>query len=101
IGCLVQQRGAGITWSEAVTHARAMAEGFQVVRSMGNSITPAPVMVMSKLPAPVIAGMFYLMSRTAAARDVGDLGTHEPRMLIDSMVAAAPVETRALKAIRP
>jgi 2-dehydropantoate 2-reductase len=101
IGTLVLGRGAGITWSEARRFAIAMADGFSVVRALGNAILPASVATVGRLPTSMVAAILWLLSRTAMLRDLGRLGPAESRMLIDMMSAAAPGQTTALLAIRP
>lgn len=94
-------RQAGITFAEARTLARATHEGFAVVRRLGNTITPAPVAALSRLPAPVIAGLLWAASRVPAVRRLGAAGPGEPRTLIDAMVAADPEHTATLRSVRP
>lgn len=94
-------RGAGVSWSEATNLARAMDEGFRLVRRLGNTITPAPVATVSRLPIPVVASMLWTASRLDALRKAGAGGYGEPRTLIDAMAATAPGETPALLAVRP
>ncbi|WP_437785744.1 ketopantoate reductase family protein [Sorangium sp. So ce1097] len=94
-------RQAGVSWAEAMSLARAMEEGLRLVRQLGNTITPEPVAVMSRLPAPVLATFLWTSSRLEAMRKAGAAGPGEPRSLIDAMAAAAPGQTPALLAIRP
>jgi 2-dehydropantoate 2-reductase len=101
IGATVVTRGAGITFSEARRFATGMADGFSVVRKLGNPILPASIAMLSRLPVMLVAMLLWLLSRTAMLRDLGRLGPAEPRMLIDMMSAAAPGQTAALQAIRP
>ena len=101
IGTVVLARGAGITWSEAGAYAAAMATAFRIVRELGKAITPSAVLTVSCLPRPLVKALLWAMSRTTTLRDLGVLGSAEPRMLIDMMTAAAPGETAMLLAIRP
>ncbi|MDI3282141.1 2-dehydropantoate 2-reductase N-terminal domain-containing protein [Polyangium sp. 15x6] len=94
-------RGAGVSWSEATRLARAMDEGFHLVRLLGNTLTPAPVAMVSRLPIPVLASLLWTISRLDPVRKTGAAGYGEPRTLIDAMAAAAPGEIPALLAIRP
>ncbi|WP_438026201.1 ketopantoate reductase family protein [Sorangium sp. So ce233] len=94
-------RQAGLSWTEAMNLARAMEEGFRLVRQLGNTITPEPVARLSRLPTPVIATFLWTLSRVEALRKLGAAGPGEPRTLIDAMAAAAPGQTPALLAIRP
>ncbi|MDI1437342.1 ketopantoate reductase family protein [Polyangium sorediatum] len=94
-------RGAGVSWREAQTLARAMDEGLRLVRRLGNSITPAPMEVMSRLPVPVLASFIWTACRVPAIRKSGAAGLVEPRALLDAMITAAPGPTPALAALRP
>lgn len=101
IGVLVHARGAGVTWAEARRHARAYAAGFAIVRSLGHAILPRSVAVLAACPRAIVTALLWMMSRTKMLRDLGRLGTAEPRMLIDMMGAAAPGLAAPLVAIRP
>jgi 2-dehydropantoate 2-reductase len=95
-------RQAGASWREASSAARAMNEGFGLVRRLGNTLTPAPMAMLSRLPTPVVAALLWSLSRVAIIRKAaGAAGPSEPRTLIDAMSAAAPGQTPALLAIRP
>ncbi|WP_437737686.1 ketopantoate reductase family protein [Sorangium sp. So ce1335] len=94
-------RQAGVSWTEAMGLARAMEEGFRLVRQLGNTITPEPVAALSRLPTPVLATLLWTSTRIEAMRKLGAAGPGEPRALIDAMAAAAPGQTPALLAIRP
>ncbi|MDC3959617.1 ketopantoate reductase family protein [Polyangium jinanense] len=94
-------RRAGVSWSEATRLARAMDEGFRLVRLLGNTLTPTPVAMVSRLPIPVLTSLLWSISRIDQVRKTGAAGYGEPRALIDAMAAAAPGEIPALRAIRP
>jgi 2-dehydropantoate 2-reductase len=94
-------RGAGVTWAEARDLARAADEGFELVRRLGNTITPAAMVAASRIPAPLTAALLWTMSRLPAIRKTGAAGPGEPRVLIDMMAAAAPCQTPTLLAVRP
>ena len=101
LGVLSLARGAGVTWGEAGAHAAAFHAGFGIVRALGHVIRPPVLGVLSRLPRVVVTAAFWALSRTKIARDLGALGTAEPRMLIDMMSAAAPQLAAPLRAIRP
>lgn len=94
-------RGAGIAWEEARALAGAMDEGFRLVRQLGNTITPAAMATLSRMPTTVLAGIMWAASRVPALRKTGAAGPGEPRSLIDEMTAAAPGPMSALRDIRP
>jgi 2-dehydropantoate 2-reductase len=95
------ERHAGVSWSEAMHFARAVDEGFRLVRQLGNVITPAPMVVASRMPTPMTAAFLWTITRLASIQKSGAAGLGEPRALIDAMTAAAPGPTPALQAIRP
>jgi 2-dehydropantoate 2-reductase len=82
-GSTALRRGSGISRLEAVGLARAVKEGFQLVRHLGNSVAPAPIAIISR--TPVLAALLWILTR----------------MLIDEMTSAAPGRTPALLAVRP
>ncbi len=94
-------RRAGVSWTEAMNLARAMDEGFSLVRQLGNAITPAPMGTLSRMPTRMAAALIWTLSRLPAIREAGAAGPGEPRTLIDAMSAAAPGQTPALLNIRP
>lgn len=98
IGVKVLARGAGITWAEARLAAAAFDEGFDAVRAMGHRITPAMVNAMAVLPRFVTVPLFWAMSRSTMLRELGKLGDHEFKMLIDQ-IAKAWKPTPALSAL--
>lgn len=101
-GSTALRRGTGISRDEAVRLARAMKEGLQLVRHLGNSVTPAPIAVISRSPIPVLAALFWTLTRLDAfTRTIAAAPADEPRTLIDEMTSAWPGRTPALLAVRP
>src|SRR6478609_7338837 len=100
-GVLAHARGAGVSLREAWQHAEAFAAGFAIVRAQKNPILPAPLAGLARLPRLIVASLLWLLSRTKMLRDLGALGTAEPRMLIDQMSATSPALAAPLLAIRP
>ena len=101
IGVRSFARGAGISWREAGQHADALYAGMRIVRAMGNEVRPRVVAQLERLPHGVLTTLLWLTSRTRVSRDLGALGTAEPRMLADMMSAAAPDLAGPIAAIRP
>jgi 2-dehydropantoate 2-reductase len=101
IGALSAARSAGVTWREAAAHSAAFDAGFCIVRALGHRPRPALLGILSRLPRFVITAVLWAFSRSKMSRDLGALGTAEPRMLIDMMSAAAPRLAAPLVAIRP
>jgi len=101
-GSTALRRGTGISRAEAVGLARAMKEGFQLVRHLGNSVTPAPIAIISRSPAPVVATLLWILTRLEVfTNTIAVAPADEARMLIDEMTAASPGRTPALLAVRP
>ena len=95
-------RGAGISREMAMRLARAMAEGLRLVRHLGNSVTPAPLAVISHSPVPVVAALLWTLTRLGTfTRTIALAPAGEARTLIDEMTAAAPGRTPALLMVRP
>lgn len=95
------QRDTGLSWSEAKLLTAAMLEALQLVRALGHQIKPAFVAVVARLPFPLLTALFWLCSRHASVKKLGEFGPGEVRQLIDAMVAAGPAQTSRLLAIRP
>ena len=101
-GSTALRRGTGITRAEAVKLARAMKEGFALVRHLGNSVTPAPLAVFSRSPVAALATLLWLLTRLdVVTRTIGVAPADEARMLVDEMTSAWPEGTPALLAVRP
>lgn len=101
LGTIVLARGRGLSWSEAAAHARAFDAGMSIVRRLGNALLPASLGRVARLPGTLKTALLWAVSRSQMMRDLGALGTAEPRMLIDMMSAAAPELAGPLRAIRP
>ena len=86
---------------QARRRTQAGRASHSLVRRLGNSITPAPVAALSRLPIPLMASLLWTASRVDAMRKTGVAGYGEPRALIDAMSAAGAGETPALLAVRP
>jgi 2-dehydropantoate 2-reductase len=79
-----------------------MKEGFQLVRHLGNSVTPAPIAIISRSPVPVLATLLWTLTRLDAfTRTIAVAPADESRTLIDEMASAWPGRTPALLAVRP
>lgn len=101
-GNTAYQRGAGLSRAEGVQVARAMQEGFRLVRHLGSVVTPTPVALLSRAPAPALAALLWTLTRGNVFRRAIAMGpSAEARALIDQMSAVWPGHTPALVAIRP
>jgi 2-dehydropantoate 2-reductase len=98
---IAHTRGAGVSWRQASDLARALDEGFRLVRELGHVITPAPIAVLSRMPVLVMALFIWTISKLDSVRQIGAGGAGEARTLIDAMTAVARNHTPALLAVRP
>jgi 2-dehydropantoate 2-reductase len=97
----VHKRGSGLSWNESREIASGLAEGFELVRSLGHPLTPSNMAVLGKVPAPVITLGLWLISRHPTIAALGGKGPNEARTLIDAMAAAAPARSARLQSLRP
>ncbi len=95
------EKKAGASWSEATATARAVREGFSLVRSLGNQVTPVAMNALDCMPTSMLATVLWGASRSKMVNHIGAIGPAEPRALIDMMVALKPEQTTLLRAIRP
>ncbi|MBS2028843.1 MAG: ketopantoate reductase family protein [Deltaproteobacteria bacterium] len=91
----------GLTWAEAGHHIDALRAGLDAVRAVGSAIRPPLFGPLARLPRFVLAGLFWIASRTRMVHDLGSMGPTEPRLLIDMMRAAAPSFAGPLEKVRP
>lgn len=101
VGVIAHTQRRGVTWAEGRAHAHAFRAGFDLVHAVGNAWVPKSLGTLSRLPQVLLTLLLWAMSRTTMIRELGALGTTEPRMLIDMMTAARPELAAPLVAIRP
>ncbi len=89
------------TWAEARRAVRAQDAGFRIVRKLGHRLIPGFVWVFAALPGFLLAALYWLLSGTAAVKELGALGPTELRELVDALAGLAPEEGEPLRAIRP
>lgn len=101
-GSGTHQRGRGASRREAMELAHAMREGLNLVRRLGNSLTPSPLAILGHLPVPVVASLLWTLTRLPVfVRTTSMAPAGEAAVLIDEMNSAAPQGTPALLAVRP
>ena len=93
--------GPAISWREAAAHTDAFLAGIRIVRAVGNDVRPSVIARAARFPRASLTALLWLFGRTAMGRDLGKLGSTEPRMLIDMMHAAAPELAAPLVLVRP
>lgn len=103
VGVRAFERGRGATWSEAMDAAVATKAAFALVRELGHPVLPSMAAAVGASPTLLLALSLWAGSRARLLIDLGALGPHEPRMLIDQMVATRPTSkaAAALAKIRP
>ena len=94
-------RKGGISWAEAKRFARAIREGFALVRRLGKAVTPAPMAMLGWAPLAAVAAVLWALSRLKLMQMLGGIGPSEPRTLIDAILAAGPQQTPTMLLIRP
>ena len=102
VGVRAHATGRGVSWQEAALAADATRAAFALVRALGHPLLPGSIAALARLPRVVWTAALYAGSRTRLLRDLGALGPHEPRMLIDQMLPSASTSTATLfTALRP
>ena len=87
------RRGGGASWSESMTLARGVHEGFALIQGLGYPLYPSLKTWLNRCPAWMTASMLWCMSRIRSFRELLATGERECRALVDTMVAAAPRST--------
>ena len=100
------RRGGGASWSEALTIARGLQEGFTLIQRLGYRLYPSGKKRLHAAPVWVAAGMLWSMSRIASFRELLFMGIGECRALVDVLVASSQganfaVATARIEAMRP
>ena len=93
------ERNAGLTWSESWGLSAGVDEAFALVRKLGNAITPAPMVLASRLPRVLTSALLWTTTRSTKLRKNGAVGMKEPIALLDSMEAIAPGQVPKLRAL--
>jgi 2-dehydropantoate 2-reductase len=101
-GMRAHHSGHGVRRGEAVTLARALRAGLRLVRRSGNTVTPAPIGLLDRLPVSVVAALLWTATRIPAfVRTSAVAPRDEPAVLIDEMNSVAAQDIPALLAVRP
>ena len=85
------RRGGGASWGEALVLARGVRAGFRLLKGLGYPIHPRAKRLIGSSPTAVLAATLWAMSRVASFREVLATGEGECRVLVDAMLAAAPL----------
>lgn len=100
-GLLMWKRSYDLTWKEAKQLSAALAEGFDLVKSLGHPLKPRNIAWVAQMPLLMRAFVLWAFSRSALVKAVGEFGPAETRYLIDEMVGVDPGRTQLLQALRP
>ena len=95
-----QSRGAGATWTEAMTVARGVHGSYAVISGLGYRIYPGSKAVLRSCPPAVVAAMLWFVSRIKSFRALLATGVSECRVLANEMARAADRTTPPLPAAR-
>ena len=95
-----ERRGGGASWKEAVVLARGVHASFNLIKGLGYHIYPVAKKLIDGSPIPVLAATLWSMSRIASFREVLATGKAECQVLVDVMVAAAPLAQRPVNVSR-
>ena len=101
-----QRRGGGASWSEALTIARGLQEGFTLIQRMGYRLHPSGKALLHAAPAWAPASILWFMSRISSFRELLATGVNECRALVDLLVSAAQevnpaVSVSRIEAMKP
>ena len=101
-----QRRGGGASWSEALTIANGLQEGFTLIQRLGYRLYPSGKARLHSAPALVPASILWLMSRVPSFRELLATGLNECRALVEVLVLAAQeakpgVSIPKIEAMRP
>lgn len=95
-----ERRGGGASWAEAMVLARGVHAGFALIKGLGYLIYPSAKKLIQGSPVPVLAATLWSMSRITSFREVLATGKSECQVLVDVMVAAAPLATQPVNLTR-
>ena len=96
VAIAAERRGGGASWGEAMILARGVHASFDLVKGLGYQIYPNAKKLIDGSPISVLAATLWSMSRVAAFREVLATGKTECQVLVDALVAAAPLSTRPI-----
>ena len=95
-----KRRGGGASWGEAVILARGVHEAFSLIKGLGYQIYPSATKLIDSSPIPVLAATLWSMSRVASFREVLATGKDECRVLVETLLVAAPLAQRPVDVAR-
>ena len=100
VAVAAERRGGGASWGEAMVLARGVHASFYLIKGLGYAIYPGAKKLMEGSPISVMAATLWSMSRIAAFREVLATGKAECQILVDVLVAAAPLSKRPIDVSR-
>jgi hypothetical protein len=98
---LVNARSAGVSWSEARSVARALAQGFALVGPLDPRLMPRALRRINRLPLTLATALLWTASRRSELRELGALGPGEVRQLFETLGELAPDAHQELLAMQP
>ena len=94
VAVAAERRGGGASWGEAIVLARGVHASFNLIKGLGYQVYPGAKKLIDSSPVSVLAATLWSMSRIAAFREVLATGKAECQILVDVLVAAAPLSKR-------
>ena len=98
--------GGGATWEDSTRVARGMQQGLWLNQQLGYELYGGGKGFWYRSPVFVVASILWSLSRLTDFRELLATGEAECRAMCDTMLAAAaaaqpPIDTPALRAVRP
>ena len=100
VAVAAERRGGGASWQEATVLARGVHTGFDLIKGLGYPIYPNSTKLIHGSPISVLAATLWSMSRVIGFREVLATGKAECQVLVDVLVAAAPLSDRRIDVSR-
>ncbi len=100
------RRGGGASWSEALTIARGLKEGFTLIQRLGYELYPSGKARLNAAPTWLAAGMLWFMSHNRSFRELLATGKEECRALVNVLVASShevkpAISSSRIEAMKP
>ena len=100
------RRGGGASWGESITIAHGLQESFTLIQRLGYELYPRGKARLHAMPAWMVAGMLWFVSRIPSFRKLLSTGVNECRALVDVLVLNGsrvdpPVSVDTIRAMKP
>ena len=95
-----ERRGGGASWHEAMVLARGVHASFTLIKGLGSDIYPSAKKMIDGSPIPLLAATLWSVSKITSFREVLATGKAECQVLVDVLMAAAPLSKRPVDVAR-